>query len=290
MKRVVATGNFDGLHLGHQRLFEVMRAEAGDSLEMLGVTYAPHTRHFLDAPGKPPLITPSLERARLFAEAGIPLQLVTFDRELASLTGLEFVRQVIIGKFQASTWLFGPFHRFGSGGQGSVDEVRAAFPGLKVVQVPPVELEGGTISSSRIREALLSGKLELANEMLGRSYSLVGTVVSGDARGREIGFPTANIETEPFKLLPQFGVYAGVAHFDAERHMAVVNVGNRPTFNGVKPSVEVHLPGWSGDLYGKKLDMKLDLLLRGERRFGNVSELTAQIACDVQRAKSTVNL
>lgn len=287
--RVVATGNFDGLHLGHRKILAVMDSEArARSLQPLVVTYEPHTRHFLGTLGSPPLLTPLAEKRRVFAELGIPLEILPFDQELASLSGPEYVERIILGKFQASVWIFGPNHRFGAGGKGDLGEIRSLFPQLHIVQVEPELFEGAEVSSSRIRKALEAGDCHLVRALLARSYGLLGTVVPGDARGRTLGFPTANLQLEPFKLLPPFGVYAGIAEFDGISRVAVVNVGNRPTFAGQYASVEVHIPDWSGDLYGKTLEMKLNLRLRGEMRFAGPQELAMQIACDVQRAQSSI--
>jgi riboflavin kinase/FMN adenylyltransferase len=288
--RVIATGNFDGLHQGHRRILDIVNAEATSrGLEPLAVTYEPHTRHFLGTPGVPALLTPPLEKKDLFHDFGMPLEQLSFTPQLAGMSGLEYVRDIVIAKYRAQVWVFGPNHRFGAGGKGSIEEVSQAFPGLKIIQLDSLFLESGLVSSSRIRDALEEGNLDLANGLLGRSYCLEGLVVPGDARGRQIGFPTANILVEPFKQLPKFGVYAGWAKFEGEEHLAVVNIGLRPTFDGQNPSVEVHLPEWAGDLYGKRLQMKLDLFLRGEMRFSGVDSLTSQITCDVQRAQSVLN-
>ena len=287
--RAIATGNFDGLHLGHQRIFSVLRKEAEHcGIEPLAVSYHPHTRHFLGIPGEPLLLTPPREKKELFLSAGISLEDLPFDKELSQLPGLEFVRQIILKKLGARIWVFGPNHHFGSGGRGNIVEVRRHFPELQIIQLPPLEIDGDAVSSSRIRHELELGHVEAAHTLLGRPYVLIGDVKQGDARGRQIGFPTANLELEVFKQLPRFGVYAGFAHFEGERRLAVVNIGMRPTFSGQKPSVEVHIPGWSGDLYGKRLEMKLNLNLREEKRFQSVSELVEQITCDVQRARSVL--
>lgn len=288
-RRVVATGNFDGLHLGHRKILDVMSEDARLlRFEPLAVTYEPHTRHFLTGYGDPLLLTPLHEKQELFRAIGVPLEALAFDAALSCLSGIEYVRQIIIGRFQASVWVFGPSHRFGAGGKGDLNEVRRTFPELRIIQVAPMEYQADALSSSRIRAALVDGDLELAAAMLGRPYSLQGTVVAGDGRGRTIGVPTANLEIEPLKMLPSFGVYSGTVDLDGTSHLAVVNIGVRPTFQGVVPSVEVHLPDWSGDLYGKTLEMKLNLRLRGEMRFTSAKELVAQITCDVQRARSSI--
>lgn len=289
--RVIATGNFDGLHRGHQKILQVLRQEASHAgLPPLAVTYNPHTRHYLGTMGDPPLLSPLAEKKILFARQGMSLDALPFDSSLASLTGHEYVERIILERYQAKVWVFGPNHKFGKGGKGNIDEIRAEFPDLRIVQVEPELIDGEPVSSTRIREALQAGNCLKVSALLGHPYSLLGDVVHGDARGRTIGFPTANLQLEPYKLLPPFGVYAGIAEFDGFCKVAVVNVGMRPTFAGQEASIEVHIPDWSGDLYGKRLEMKLNLKLRGEMRFSGPNELVAQIACDVQRARSAVSL
>lgn len=289
--RAVATGNFDGVHCGHARIFSVLDDVARkQNLQSLVLAYEPHTRHVLGTPGKPTLLTPGEERAHAVQNLGHSFAALPFDRKLSSLPGIDFVREVILGKFHAKVWVFGEDHRFGWRGEGRVEEVRRMFPELEIHCVPPVMENAEAISSSRVRGALDAGDLPLANRLLGRPYELVGRVIHGEARGRQIGFPTANLEMAPFKHVPAFGVYAGRVILGDQTLVAVVNVGKRPTFDGVLPSIEVHLPGWSGDLYGKTLQMKLDLFIRREMRFSSVEDLKSQIACDVQRALSSIQI
>lgn len=286
--RAIATGNFDGVHLGHQKIFDVLKQVATEmDLDPCVLAYEPHTRHVLGVPGEPTLLTPIHERGEAVRNLGLCYHALPFNKSIALLSGLDYVREVIIGKYQAKAWVFGEDHRFGFKGEGDIAEVQKAFPDLKIYCVAPRIEQGSPISSSRIRDALSLGDVQKAAEFLGREYSLSGEVVHGEKIGRTIGFPTANIKTPDFKHLPAFGVYAGEAIFGSETHRAVVNIGIRPTFAGLEPRIEIHIPNWSGDLYGQKLEMKLNLYLRGELRFNNVSELKSQIACDVQRALST---
>lgn len=289
--RIIATGNFDGVHRGHQKILQVLRQEANQAgLPPLAVTYNPHTRHFLGTMGEPPLLSPMGEKRILFSRQGIPMEALPFDATLAALSGPDFVEKIILGRLDAKVWIFGPNHRFGAGGKGNIEEAQKAFPQLRILQVDPELIDGEPVSSTRIRDALQAGDCLRVSALLGHPYSLLGEVVHGDARGRTLGFPTANLKLEPYKLLPPFGVYAGIAEFNGICKVAVVNVGLRPTFAGQDASIEVHIPDWSGDLYGKRLEMKLNLKLRGEMRFTSPQELVAQIACDVQRAKSAVKL
>lgn len=291
MQTVVATGNFDGLHLGHRRIFEeVIRLAQTKNLKPLILSFEPHTRHVLQSQGNPMLLTPFLEKAAIFKDLGIGYEILPFNSEIASLDAQKYVELVILQQSQAAIWVFGQNHRFGRGGLGNLALVQQFFPQIQVIQVESAQCAGEVVSSSRIRELLADGFLDLANQMLGRPYSLAGLVIHGHGRGREIGFPTANLKLEPQKMLPKSGVYAGIAQVDGRPYKAVVNVGNRPTFPGAGSSVEVHLIDTFMDLYGKNLEMKLNLSLRGEMRFAQVSALREQIARDVEMARSLVSI
>jgi len=285
----IATGNFDGLHLGHCKILSALAAEAKAlRLTPLVLSYEPHTRHFLVKPGDPPLLCTLDQKKQMIQNLGLQAEALPFDRNIAGLDGVAYVREVIIGRYGAKVWVFGPNHRFGVGGKGDLTQVQAQFPDLRIVRVDPLEMGGEPISSSRIRNLLAAGEVALAAELLGRPYALRGVVVHGEARGRTIGFPTANLQIPPYQMMPGFGVYAGWVNFEGESHKAVVNIGMRPTFQALSPTIEIHLPGWSGDLYGKTMEMKLNLKLRGELHFASIQDLKMQIACDVQRALSMI--
>lgn len=284
--RALVTGNFDGCHLGHQELFRVLRKEAqARGLEPLVLSFEPHTRHVLKGPGEPELLTPSEEK-RAFVEAlGLPFATLPFNRETASVDFRRFVEETAGERYGARLWVFGHDHRFGRGGEGTLEAIRAAFPAIETVAVGPVHVQGRTVSSSAIREDLRSGRLAHAAALLGRCYALRGQVVPGEQRGRTLGFPTANLDLPPFKLLPALGVYAGWALHGQGCWPCVVNIGERPSFGGRPVCVEAHLLDFSGDLYGKTLEVKLNLRLRAEMRFPDVSALKAQIANDVREAR-----
>lgn len=293
--RAVATGNFDGLHCGHQKIMEALRRGAEKHHgEPLMISYHPHTRHFLTGTPDPLLLTTAEEKKQCLSEWGLQHETVQFDQALANLEGCDFVEKVILKRFEASLWIFGRNHRFGARGQGNLQEVRQRFPQLEIQVVESLLDEGEVVSSSLIREYVGQGNISRANQLLGRPYVVTGTVIAGDGRGRQLGFPTANLKISPLKLKPALGVYAGTVQalddpfLFQKPQLALMNVGNRPTFPGAGPSVEVHLPDWNGDLYGKNLQMKLNLCLRGEMRFSQVSDLRLQIAQDVEQAKASV--
>ena len=295
-------------------------SDTGDRPYSTVVTFDPHPQEFFTGQPKK-LLTPLAEKVELLAAMGVEqLVLLPFDRELADLTADEFVEKILVRQLQASRISVGMDFRFGRGRAGTAVDLQsiASSYGIDVTLVPLHNCgEGDRISSSAIREALASGDLRKAHQLLGRPYSLVGTVVGGQRLGRTIGFPTANIELPPEKFLPRFGVYAvqvlvsmlskseagkikdpsssyewknpqslirGKAS-DLSILSGVMNVGCRPTVDGQQPTIEIHLLDWSGDLYGQILSASLVEYLRPEQKFASLDALKTQIQadCDVAR-------
>ncbi len=291
-------------------------SDAGDRPYSTVVTFDPHPQEFFTGQPKK-LLTPLAEKVELLEAMGVEqLVLLPFDRELAALTASEFVEEILVRQLQASRISVGVDFRFGRGRAGTAVDLQsiASSYGIDVTLAPLHNCgEGDRISSSAIREALASGDLPKAHQLLGRPYSLVGTVVGGQRLGRTIGFPTANIELPPEKFLPRFGVYAvqvlvknqaveiedpsfsydwkhpqslisGVAS-DLSILNGVMNVGCRPTVDGQQPTIEIHLLDWSGDLYGQTLSANLVEYLRPEQKFADLDALKTQIQadCDVAR-------
>lgn len=295
-------------------------SDAGDRPYSTVVTFDPHPQEFFTGQPKK-LLTPLAEKVELLAAMGVEqLVLLPFDRELADLTADEFVEKILVRQLQASRISVGMDFRFGRGRAGTAVDLQsiASSYGIDVTLVPLHNCgEGDRISSSAIREALASGDLRKAHQLLGRPYSLVGTVVGGQRLGRTIGFPTANIELPPEKFLPRFGVYAvqvlvsmlskseaGEIKYPSSSYewknpqslirgkasdlsilSGVMNVGCRPTVDGQQPTIEIHLLDWSGDLYGQILSASLVEYLRPEQKFASLDALKTQIQadCDVAR-------
>lgn len=286
---VCTLGFFDGVHRGHQAVLQaaVARAEAAGT-EAVVVTFDPHPRTVLTGVA-PPLLTPLRERRRLFALYGIARVVVLeFTSVMAAVEAEAFARDTLAGELQAQGVVIGARTRFGAGGRGTPDDLVAlgAQFGFAVEVVGPVREGGEPISSTRIRDRVRRGDCAGAAELLGRPLTWVGEVVRGEARGREIGFPTANVDL-PGIVLPSNGVYACTAFIgdDPAPRPAVANLGTAPTFTGDDPDaprrVEVHLIGWDGDCYGADLRVEVHRKLRDERRFDSLDELKAQIAADV---------
>jgi len=282
------------------------------------VTFDPHPQEFFTGQPKK-LLTPLAEKVELLEAMGVEqLVLLPFDRELATLTALEFVEEILVRQLKASRISVGVDFRFGRGRAGTAVDLQsiASGYGVDVALVPLHNCGTVRISSSAIRLCLASGDLTKASQLLGRPYSLVGTVVGGQRLGRTIGFPTANIELPPEKFLPRFGVYAvrvSVKHggekmkdesssYQRENPKSlipgtasnlcfvngVMNVGCRPTVDGLQPTVEVHLLDWSGDLYGKTLSASLVEFLRPEQKFASLDALKTQIQADCDVARSVL--
>ncbi|MGA1622473.1 MAG: bifunctional riboflavin kinase/FAD synthetase [Synechocystis sp.] len=289
----IALGNFDGVHRGHQWVLEqvvTFARQAQPALQPAVVSFSPHPRTFFT--GQPqPLLTPLPEKIEQLEALGIEqLILLPFTQALATLSPQQFVETILVKQLRAKFISVGEDFRFGYQRQGTVTDLKALGQqwGLTVAIADLIQTEQARISSSQIRQALLTGKLERANDLLGRPYALVGTVVTGQQLGRTLGFPTANLALPEDKLWPQFGVYAGWVTLGAiaEPIAAVINLGDRPTVNGKEPSAEVHLLNWSGNLYGQSLQVQLHHFLRPEQKFANLEQLKSQIEADCHRAQT----
>ena len=269
--RAVALGTFDGVHLGHRRVIEKLR-EAGP--EPTVVTFDPHPRTALG--NRVELLATLERRLELLDELGVAAALVVeFTLEVANLEPQEFADQVLrpIG---AETVVAGADFRFGRARRGDL----ATLESLGFQTSPVAILEG--ISSTRIRELVREGDVKGAAQLLGRPIEVEGTVVTGDARGGTLGFPTANLDVRPELLVPANGIYAGAA-LD---HRAAVSIGTNPHYGGSERRVEAFLLDYSGDLYGRRLIVELWSRLRDEQAFASEEELVAQIARDVELTRA----
>ncbi|MBC8328457.1 MAG: riboflavin biosynthesis protein RibF [Planctomycetes bacterium] len=285
--RVATVGVFDGVHLGH---FVVMR-QVVERARALGaaptvVTFAGHPKEVLV--GRAPATVTSLaHRLLLFERAGIGTTLVLdFTPELRELTAAQFTRRVLVDGLGVRELVLGFDSKFGKDRSGTAASLQplAAELGVVLVEVPPLRLEERAVSSSAIREAVQLGELDRAAAMLGRPVSLLGSVIRGHGRGREIGFPTANLDPHHV-LRPPDGVYAVMVLLDGRLRPAVANIGERPTFGSPGHSVEVHLLDFDGDLYGRELEVYFLERLRGEGTFAGAAELGRQIGRDVEAAR-----
>ncbi len=290
---VVTVGFFDGVHRGHQAVFDRVRAEAGArGVRSVAVTFDRHPRAVL-APGTEPRLMTTIERrAALIAARGIDLLVVLpFDRDFSMVPADAFVADVLIAGIHAEHAAMGANFAFGFKALGTMENLpQLGEPfGLTAEAVPLVELDGRTVSSTSIREALAAGDLEWPRAALGRRFVLDGEVVTGHGRGKGLGYPTANLRTWPRLLLPGQGIYAGVAEHRGRRYRTALDVGTNPTF-GVEPlHVEAFLLDFEGDdLPGEPLSIEFWERLRDEERYDDVDALVAAIARDVARARDLV--
>jgi riboflavin kinase/FMN adenylyltransferase len=283
----IALGNFDGVHLGHQRVIAPMLAT--DDLLSAVVSFTPHPQEFFSGQPKA-LLTPPEEKADRLAHFGVhALVQLVFDRTLANLTPDQFVQEILLGQLRAKFISVGTDFRFGRDRTGTACDLRAiaADYGVPVEIVPLCFQDQRRVSSSRIRQALLEGDLNQAEALLGYAYQLNGMVVQGQQLGRQLGFPTANLQLPAQKFLPRRGVYGVWVSSAAglDRYPGVMNLGIRPTVNGHALLAEVHLLDWSGDLYNQQLRVDLARFLRPEQRFESLEALQRQIAQDCQTAR-----
>lgn len=288
---MLTIGNFDGLHHGHRHLISTLVKEAQNrGIPSAVYTFDPPPRVVLAPTKHPPRIQTWTDKVHIMGELGVNQVVVErFTRAFAQHPPSWFLSEVLASRIQPAGLVIGYDFRFGRGRTGDADTVRAAFPDLPIVQVQPLMMNGDTVSSSRIRAAVVDGRVKEAAHWLGCAHRIRGTVVRGDARGRTIGFPTANIETDS-ELIPSRGVYAVRARTNQGEWMdAVANLGTRPTFDGRSFLVEVHLINFSEDLYGSEMDVAFVERLRGEVAFTSPEDLAQQIQIDVAQATEVLN-
>jgi riboflavin kinase/FMN adenylyltransferase len=280
-------GNFDGVHKGHRALVDAAAKQGAPA----ALTFFPHPGKVLQPELAPRLITLQPRKLELLEAAGVKATVVQpFTLEYARTPPAAFEAS-LFDALGVGAAVVGYDFTYGSKRAGTVQtlEAAAAKRGAKVVVVPAVTVDGVVVSSSRVREYVLEGRVAAAQKLLGRYFDLEGTVVTGAGRGRSIGFPTANIDTQN-ELRPGAGVYAVRVHQkgEAARYGGAANIGVKPTFGGGEVTIEAHLFDFSGDLYGKKLVVEFVERLRGEQRFGSANELAGQIARDLEAAKAAV--
>ena len=285
---VVALGNFDGVHLGHQ---EVLRRAVEEGrrrgMKVVAATFHPHPRAVLGAGDPPKLLTPlALRCEMLLAYGADEVWVIPFDAALSKKTPVQFVRDVLIREGRAGVVVVGENFRFGHKAAGEFRDLLRIMRevGGTAVGVQVHGVDGG-ISSTCIRALISGGEVTEAAGLLGRPYVLRGEVVVGDKRGRSIGFPTANVMPDTDAVIPARGVYAGFVRFGEEEYAACTNVGVAPTFGRTESRVEAYLLDFEGDLYGRVVDVGFVKRIREERRFSGVDELIGQIRRDVEETR-----
>lgn len=289
---LITIGVFDGVHLGHQHLLFHLRNRAQKMGWLSGVvTFKSHPQTVLPPKSKLTWLSDLEDRISLLRGVGIDAVIaLTFTPELAQLTSREFVR-LLKDYLKIRGLVIGPDFALGRNREGDAAQLRLLGQDMdfSVEVVPPVVLDGEVISSSAIRQALAQGDMEKAGKSLGRPFSLSGQVVHGDKRGRNLGFPTTNLDINPEQALPSDGVYITVAYIDHEPLPSITNIGIRPTFGGGKRSVETYLLDYEGDLHERRLKIDLLYKLRDEKHFNTTEELKDQIRKDVEQARTILD-
>jgi riboflavin kinase/FMN adenylyltransferase len=290
---VATVGNFDGVHLGHRSLLRQVARRARElGVSSVVYTFHPHPLKVLNPSLCPPLLTSFEDRAALVAAEGIDaLVWARFDRDYATQEPEAFARDTLAASLQARELWVGPDFVFGRGRRGSIAMLQEAGValGFRVRVIEPLAAQGEAVSSTRIRQAVNEGDFETAERLLGRPYSLHGPVVHGEGRGRGLGFPTANVLPRE-ECMPPPGVYAGWVLVEGVPRPAAVNVGPNPTFEGCENSVEAYLLDFSGDLYGREVELRFVSPLRGEVAFRSAEDLSRQIRRDVESVRRILGL
>lgn len=286
-KTCLAIGVFDGVHRGHQTVINTALDDARCSgASAVAVTFDPHPARILAPERAPLLLTSTAHKLALIRGLGVNVCVVIkFDRAFADTLAEEFLRRVVGGAPGLQAVCVGEGFRFGKGRAGTVALMRdfSGRHGFRLHEMPSVRLEGVVISSTAVRQAVATGRLADAEAMLGRPFSILGTVVRGDGRGRTLGYPTANLDRHN-EVLPPNGVYAVRAAIAGTLRPALLNIGLRPTVRETQraPLAELHVLDFTGDLYGSDVEVFFETRLRDEKRFSSLQDLRSQIARDVE--------
>lgn len=293
---VLTIGTFDGVHLGHQKIIKQLNEVAGKTGgESVLFTFYPHPRMVLfpESHGLK-LIQTQVEKLDKLERMGLKNIIVhPFTKEFSRLTALEFVRDYLVNKLNIKTIVIGYDHQFGKNREGSLELLKELAPvyDFEVIEIGAKDIDEVNVSSTKIREALKEGNIELANTYLGEEFQINGPVVHGQQLGTKLGFPTANIELEnDIKLIPKNGVYATrvVRENDAE-HFGLVSIGERPTVDDSgRISIEVYLLDFEGDLYGENLRLKILKRIRDEKKFDTLDELVKEMHKDEERLRNWI--
>ena len=290
---VLTIGNFDGVHLGHREIFRkvVRKARAVQGTAAV-LTFEPHPLRFLAPDKAPPRINTPQEKIRLLEASCIDLLLILeFNRRFADMPAEDFVEDILVDKLAVAELVVGYDYAFGKNRQGDISflQDQAEQYGFRLETLGPIRQDGEVYSSTRIRQALQAGDVAGVIKVLGRNFTLDGRVVHGAGRGRNLGFPTANLETDK-ELVPAEGVYAVKVKWRDRLYDGVVNIGTCPTFPGQKPSMEIHVIDFQQSLYDETLRLYFVERLRAEQRFSSPAELMAAIRSDVERARRLLEI
>ena len=282
---VLTIGTFDGVHIGHQVILSRLKEVANEiDGEVTLLTFHPHPRLVLHPEQKDLLmLNTQNEKIKLLERYGVDIILFQpFTLEFSRLAYDAFVKQIIVDGIKAKKVVIGYDHHFGHNREGGLKQLQllSALHHFDVEEIPEQDIDYAAVSSSRVRKALLAGDVHSANQLLGHHYSISGKVVKGKQLGRSLGFPTANLEIEPFKLIPCNGIYAVKVAIDKKLYNGMLSIGHRPTFDNGERSIEVNILDFYGDLYGTALTVDLHHYIRRELKFESAGDLIAQMQKD----------
>src|SRR6201996_8024175 len=283
---VVTIGTFDGVHLGHRKIISRINELADEcGGETVILTFFPHPRMILHPEDESlKLINTIHEKARLLEELGVDHLIITpFSRDFSNQTAEAYIRDVLVNRIGTKKIVIGYDHRFGKDRQGSFDDLLelSKVYNYEVIEIPEQDINDVAVSSTRIREALLAGNIELANTFLGYPFFITGKVGRGDKIGREIGYPTANIIIEEsYKLIPSDGIFSALVEIDGTHHKGMAYIGTRPTINGITRNIEVNIFDFSTEIYGQSVSMQFLHFVRGDVKFEGLDQLIVQLAKD----------
>jgi riboflavin kinase/FMN adenylyltransferase len=283
---VVTIGTFDGVHIGHRKIIADLRQRAAaNGGETVLLTFFPHPRMILQPEDEQlKLINTINERAELLEQAGIDHLIITpFSRDFSNQQAEDYIREVLVEKIGARTLVIGYDHRFGKDRQGGLAELQAAAPvyGFTVDEIPEQDINEVAISSTRIREALLNSKIEAANAFLGYSFFITGKVIRGDQIGRQLGYPTANLQVEEtYKIIPADGIFAVMVTIEGREYQGMAYIGHRPTINGMTRNIEVNIFNFNKDIYNQTVRLHFCYFVRHDVKFTSLEALTQQLGKD----------
>ncbi|WP_121808723.1 bifunctional riboflavin kinase/FAD synthetase [Mucilaginibacter kameinonensis] len=283
---VVTIGTFDGVHIGHRKIISgIKELAASTGGETVILTFFPHPRMILHPEDESlKLITTIAEKAELMEKLGVDHLIITpFSRDFSNQSAESYIRDVLVNKIGTKKIVIGYDHRFGKDRQGGFEDLQRLGPvyGFDVVEIPEQDINEVAISSTRIRNALLSGDIDLANAFLGYPFFITGNVVRGDQIGRQLGYPTANIVIEEkYKLVPCDGIFAVTVIIADQKYKGMAYIGSRPTVNGLTRNIEVNIFDFNQEIYNQTIRMEFHHYIRGDVKFSSLDELKVQLAQD----------
>ena len=290
---IATIGTFDGVHIGHQKILKSLIDNAKENdLESVVLTFFPHPRMVLQKDSKIKLLNTIDERSEILKKNGVDHIIIQeFTEEYSRLTAFAFVKNILVNKLKIKSIIVGYDHHFGRNRSANINDLKDFGNefNFKVIEIPAQDINDVSVSSTKIRKALLKGDIITANKYLGYNFMLSGTVVKGNSLGKTINFPTANIKIEEnYKLIPKKGVYIVNSYLDDKLVFGMMNIGKKPTVNGKKKTIEVNFFDFDEDIYGKKIRINILNRIRNEEKFDSIQDLKNQLKKDKQVALSYI--